>query len=149
MPDKSYIVSFLADIEEFAKRTRQAPGLIAKVVAQKLFGAIVTDTPVDTGRARASWAVSLGTPSDYVPPAIKRKRSSKKKNDGSASEPLPEFPKPEFPDFEPNNEEPIFIISNLPYIQALEDGHSKQAPNGMVKRNVAKLSMRLQLGLDL
>jgi hypothetical protein len=27
----------------------------------------------------------------------------------------------------------IYIVNNLPYANALENGHSKQAPSGMVK----------------
>jgi len=32
----------------------------------------------------------------------------------------------------------VFISNNLPYAQAIEDGHSKQAPAGMVKVTVAE-----------
>jgi hypothetical protein len=27
----------------------------------------------------------------------------------------------------------VFIVNNLAYVEALENGHSKQAPNGFVK----------------
>ena len=40
--------------------------------------------------------------------------------------------------------ESIWISNNLPYITALEDGHSKQAPAGMVALSLAEVSSGLQ-----
>lgn len=34
--------------------------------------------------------------------------------------------------------ERVFISNNLPYAEAIEDGHSKQAPMGMVKVTIAE-----------
>ena len=33
----------------------------------------------------------------------------------------------------------MFIVSNLAYIEALENGHSQQAPQGMVTISVAEI----------
>jgi hypothetical protein len=37
----------------------------------------------------------------------------------------------------------IFITSNLPYMEALENGHSGQAPNGMVRITVAEIAAEI------
>lgn len=85
--------------------------------------AIVLATPVDTGRARANWIVSIGSPATEsfefdggeaaaTNLALDQGRgtvSSYKLGKGS-----------------------IFISNNLPYIQLLEDGYSRKAPQGML-----------------
>lgn len=41
------------------------------------------------------------------------------------------IPQPPSPPLEIDGTTDTYIINNLAYIKALEDGHSKQAPNGM------------------
>lgn len=83
--------------------------------------AIVLGTPVDTGRARANWIVSIGSPdlttNDNTDPggdaAIQQGVATIngwKVGRGS-----------------------IFLSNSLPYIVPLEEGSSAQAPNGMTK----------------
>ena len=95
-----------------------------------LYSSIVKKTPVDTGRARANWNVSAGSP------------------DLSTSEETRESPKSISTIPDPQGDESMFISNNLPYITKLEyggypnppkggngktvDGYSKQAPEGMV-----------------
>lgn len=83
--------------------------------------AIVMSTPVDTGRARGNWNVSVGQIDSTV------------KEEG--------FPSPQ--DALSAGQTTIgqwrlgsgviFIANSLPYIQRLEDGYSAQAPNGMIE----------------
>ena len=39
----------------------------------------------------------------------------------------------------------IWISNNLPYIEALEEGHSQQAPHGMVALSLAEAEQGLEL----
>lgn len=80
---------------------------------------VVTRTPVDTGAARASWVVSVGAPSDAVPGI----------GQGSGAGPVLAMRRPDL----------VYIQSNIEYIGALENGHSKQAPRGMVAVTVAEI----------
>ena len=41
-------------------------------------------------------------------------------------------------------EDTIYISNNLPYIRALEYGHSKQAPNGMVGTTIAGIKDKIE-----
>ena len=83
---------------------------VALVVDREL----VLRTPVDTGRARANWLPSLNAPSvSLVEPG--------QKPDIGAT--LSSY----------KIEDTVFISNNLPYIQRLNNGYSKQAPAGFVE----------------
>lgn len=92
---------------------------------------ILQRTPVDTGRARASWIATLGEPSttkfeeedDYPSDSAllqQIKRTAKQTPDGV-----------------------FWMTNNLPYIRTLEympvgQGGSRQAPEGMVRVTMAE-----------
>jgi hypothetical protein len=96
----------------------KALGLGVAQVMQKitvdLQANIAQRTPVDTGRARSSWITTVDQPSDDVPP------------EGAGGNPPP------VPVGSIDHKKTVFIVSNLDYIEALENGHSQQAPAGMV-----------------
>lgn len=102
----------------------------------KIFTQVVQKTPVDTGRARGNWQISIGTDNTGELDRDDKKQKGAK----------PSFLSEEASKLEGcKGDETIFISNNLPYIQALEYGSSKQAPNGMVgitmaniKRNIDK-----------
>lgn len=108
----------------FAKKVGMAPSKLVKRVAVDLFNRIIDKTPVDTGRARASWNISVNEADRTVPP------------EGQVS-----YPKPQAPlgmQVQPGDS--IVISNNLPYIVKLEEGHSKQAPHGMVALSIAEVN---------
>jgi hypothetical protein len=105
-------VSFNADLQRFADKTGVKLDLVVRKVALDIYEKVTVKTPVDTGRARGNWNVSMGSPDLSVNnKATRAKRARLKKGDG---------------------EKVIFITNNLPYINALENGHSDQAPSGML-----------------
>lgn len=90
--------------------------------------ALVLNTPVDTGRARANWIVSIGSPSgdtfgftggeaEATNQALEQGRST---IDGYKL-----------------GKGAIFISNNLPYIQRLDAGYSMKAPQGMTEQALA------------
>lgn len=118
----SGVKSFDIDLKNFAETVNVRFELAIKKILFDLFTKIVQLTPVDTGRARASWAMSEKTPSDYVQPEGGKMSGSAataaaRKNMIKPADPYSVF----------------FIINNLPYIVFLEHGTSKQAPTGMVQ----------------
>ena len=118
--------------------------MIQKSFVFFLYSNIVKRTPVDTGRARSNWNVSIGSPNTKITDDVNRRVSFN-----------------EIPDADGG---PIyFITNNLPYIRTLEyggypspvkkgswdkkqkryvvksaNGFSKQAPNGMLGVTVAE-----------
>lgn len=118
------------DLTKYAKKKGVEINEVRKTYAFALYSSIVRKTPVDTGRARANWNISVGHPDTST-------TSSTRKTPKSMSS-LPE----------PKGDESIFICNNLDYIEKLEyggfpnppkkdggktiNGFSKQAPAGMV-----------------
>ena len=127
------------DLTEYAKKKNVEIKKVRKAYAFALYSSIVKKTPVDTGRARGNWNVSVGQPDTTV--------SEKKLKQPMAKSSMPDV----------NGDESIFISNNLPYITTLEyggypdpvkkgtwnkkkkqyeirsqGGYSKHAPAGMV-----------------
>lgn len=125
------ILEFKADIAAFAKKLQIKKSTVVKKVVLDLWKGITARTPVDTGRARANWFVTQGSPTTRVDLHQGAKTGA--------------VPAPELPDVSGiTGDESVFIINNLPYIEALENGHSKQAPAGMVKLAIQAEEAALQ-----
>jgi hypothetical protein len=101
-----------------------ATGEAAAALALGIHGRLVEDTPVDTGWARSNWLPSVGTPKREVV----GKPSSL--NAGAADSGRSEVVDWKIADG------PIYITNNVPYIQRLNTGSSKQAPAGFVESAV-------------
>lgn len=120
----------MADLKGFAKnievRAKRFEGNIQKLVrkvALSVDTAVVLSTPVDTGRARANWQVGLGSvPGGTVdtPGSAEQGASSALTN---AQNVIATY----------KGTGTIHIINNLHYIEALNNGHSRQAPAGFVE----------------
>ena len=121
-------MSFSKDINKFVNKTTTKTDDVFRKTALGVFGAVVKATPVGDpdlwngkkappgyvgGHARANWQMGINTiPVGEV--------------DGTS------IPNP------PNTgavkaRDVVYITNNVPYIEALEHGHSKQAAAGMVK----------------
>lgn len=120
------------DLTEYAKKKNVEIKKVRKAYAFALYSSIVKKTPVDTGRARGNWNISVGKEDTSVDdPSSYPKSSGKYKNKSSPPPARLKHKDPSsFPD--PKEDESIFISNNLPYITSLEYGSSKQAPAGMV-----------------
>lgn len=117
--------NFSVACARFAAKLRLAPITVQKRIAFDLFGRIIAKTPVDTGRARASWTIAGGEANRTVAP------------DGQHAYPAPTVPL----NLMIRPGEAIWISNNLPYITALEDGHSRQAPGGMVALSIQEIRL--------
>lgn len=80
---------------------------------------LVTDTPVDTGFARSNWTPALTAPPETT-------------DDGAQARGLAEIVAYKLADGS------IFVSNHANYIQALDAGHSQQAPAGFVRVAVAR-----------
>lgn len=82
----------------------------------------VTLTPVDTGRARSNWVVSVG--------ALREDEPVTGDFDKSGNEALTQG-RGEIDRWGISNGS-IFVVNNVPYIEQLNDGSSRQRPEGML-----------------
>ena len=113
-------------------KTEEEALLIVKKVVIDAYARIVDRTPVDTGRARASWQFGINTePQGKVPEGDYRSQIS-----GIVAETVSEI--------EAAPAAVWFIANNLDYIEALEAGWSKQAPAGMVSLTLREITRQLE-----
>lgn len=93
--------------------------------------AIIKDTPADTGRARGNWQASIGRGATKEI-AVNNQRSGEAKAiadvDQNVSVAVGDL---------------YYLTNNVPYIERLEFGWSKQAPSGMVRKNLQNFNRLL------
>ena len=118
MADTSF-ESLALRLDRLAERgARNAQKAIAgaAIVADQV---LVLGTPVDTGRARAAWQVSFGSPNLNIPP---ESEVDKPGNNTLAKN------RRRILEFRVGGE--MFLSNAVPYIGFLDQGSSKQAPEG-------------------
>ena len=120
------LIEFGDTLKELARKLEINIGTVQRKITFDLFGRITLKTPVDTGRARASWDVTVGEPTEWVPPA------------GTYGGPKA------IADLEIKGDRPTYIVSNLEYMEHLEHGSSQQAPAGMVAISVLETQQEAQ-----
>jgi len=121
--------AFMGDLAKFAQKTEKKFAILIQRITLDIFTRLTLRTPVDTGRARASWDIGVSQASDYVPP------------EGSYSAPKMDAVG-KVPDID--GKKVVFITSSLHYMQYLEEGSSQQAPAGMVVVTMAEVEVELE-----
>ncbi|MDH0157355.1 HK97 gp10 family phage protein [Stutzerimonas stutzeri] len=124
-------MSFSGDIRSFTTKTTQAHGKIARVATLELFSGVIRATPVDTGRARGNWQTSVGAP---VNGEIAREGDAAALAEVEAKTPQ-------------GAGQVTYLSNNLPYIDELERGSSKQAPEGMVRKNMDRVQRMVETAI--
>lgn len=124
------------DVTRWVKKAKGNTGAVVRKIVFDLGARVIMRTPVDTGRARANWMFSLGTPSketssdlDKETPANSSGAGSSKAKDGLNAA---------LATYDPFKNPIIYFTNSVPYIGRLEYGSSKQAPQGMVRLTVAE-----------
>lgn len=133
-------MSFSDDVQKYAAKAGKSVDETMRAIALELFGSIIKDTPVDTGRARGNWQTSIGSPQtdqlfDPGPDDATAELAAAVYNFGG--------------------DKTIYLANNLPYSWKLEfggygtgpgatekttrDSYSVQAPYGMVRKNTARI----------
>jgi hypothetical protein len=131
--------SFTDQIRAEAAAIDKALKDTVRVVAIECFGGVIMGTPVGNpslwqspappgytgGTARANWQLTNGAPAQGEVNATDGGTATR-------SAVIGELPRLQFTG-------KYTLANNLPYIERLEDGWSTQAPQGMVKLNVARV----------
>jgi len=116
-------MSFKRDIEKFNEKAEKAALMVFRGTAFDLFRIIIVRTPVKTGRLRGNWMAEL----NGINPSIKEGRTGQTAINKAKSK----TGKARIGDA-------IYLTNNLPYAGFIENGNSKQAPRGMVKRTIVE-----------
>ena len=124
-------MSFTLDIKNFVEKAKKNPETVARQVSFKLFSAVIKASPVDTGRFRMNWqAAGAVAPSGVIDGTDKGGAAAI----GDAASYI----------FAASDWNEFTLTNNLPYAERLEYGWSNQAPQGMVRVNVARFNTLLE-----
>lgn len=127
-------MSFSMQISNWADKSLAELERRRRNIILALFRAVILDTPVAKGRLRGNWQISSGKP----------KSGELKMADKSGQTRIKRVQ-----DFLDRGvigkDQAVFLTNNLPYAYRIEfDGWSKQkAPEGMVRKNVIRISNNL------
>lgn len=142
------VKQFNKEILTFARSlTPNQLRLFYSKLALDMLRGVVMRTPVDTGRARGNWQVSLDQPVDGELEGVDQSGSRTIENGakviqgaGQQRNAAGQF----LSSVDPSAFRVIWISNNVAYIQLLESGSSKQAPSGMVRRTIEELRKDFQ-----
>lgn len=125
----------MASLSQFSSRMARIASNVAEHADQAVRKAalacdqaVVTSTPVDTGRARANWIPALDVASSDVLDAPE--------SPGVAAQQAIDAAQSVAAGYDGDRHASIHITNNLPYIERLNDGWSAQAPAGFVQTGV-------------
>ena len=116
--------SFSVDISAFCRRAQVNQDIVVRKITFELFSAVISRSPVDSGRFRSNWVVQSGSPSATVDYA-------KRDPSGAAATAQAAVVTASV-----RAGDVVYMSNNLPYAQRLEYGYSKQAPGGMVRTSI-------------
>ncbi len=123
---------FRIDLERAMEEKKQEISDIVVTIGRAIVESLVDKSPVDTGRFRGNWNVSIGIPDTHTTRAVDPSGADTKAR-GYAK--LEEYKL--FEDF------PVIHFGNyLAYAGRLEDGHSKQAPSGVAGPTAVEVSAK-------
>lgn len=133
-------MGFADDIEKARKKMVNDVDEFRQAVTISLFNSVIEDTPVRSGRLRGNWQTNEGD----------AKKGQLVTVDESETENAPQNTQRSKDEVEnvvqlskPDSE--IHLSNNLPYAASVEFGGSKEkAPEGMLRKNVARISQILR-----
>jgi hypothetical protein len=107
--------------------------------------ALVIETPVDTGRARSNWIVSLGSPATHTIPPYSPGKGLGKDETGNLQAALAQG---EMVIAQAQLGDTIWLSNNLLYIDELDKGRSAQTPANFVD-DAVKAAARAVRGVSI
>lgn len=117
-------MAFADDLHKFNLEVEKYANQDFRSFALKAYQLVLKRTPVLTGTAKGNWRVSLDSP-DYTYEKLERPIDNSHKGNETI-----------------NNatvKNDIYISNSVPYILRLENGYSRQAPEGMVAITVEEM----------
>ena len=135
---------FAGSIAAFARKAKMSNDKALRSASIKLFSAIITESPVETGRFRANWMVSNGQSSTATTTEVDTSPGGEETKN-----------KVEQYILGVKDVYAFTLANNLPYAHVIEyggypgdgpntvGGFSKQAPQGVVRVNIARFEQLL------
>jgi len=118
------------DISTWVKKAKGNLDLVVTRVTLDVFGRVIKRSPVDTGRFRGNWQFSVGAPASGTLDNLDRSGTESVRKIASG------IPKDAAGKV-------YYLVNNLAYARALENGHSGQAPHGMIGLTVMEFEQSI------
>lgn len=133
----------MANIGAFRGRFNARVGRIKKGSILRLFNAIVEDTPVLSGRLRASWQLTRGGHATLVARTSPRGKAARTGNPTAGSSAF--YQKQDIEALVDEKDGTYRLTNPQPYAGRVEyEGWSPKAPQGMVRINLVKFGLILK-----
>ena len=129
--------AFSDDLAKFEAKTSEKLTVAVRKISLELFRRVILRSPVDTGRFRANWQVTIGSlPSGTLELDDKTGNVTIDKADAVISG--------------VQGGDIVVLTNNLPYSKRLEEGYSQQAPQGFVALSVQEFqAIANEIGLEI
>lgn len=121
------ISNFNVDLNNFSKKLNINLSQVIRKVSLDIWNGVTRRTPVDTGRARASWNLS----EEFVNLSTAPETTSNPNAVGKRG-------------LITGKGKTVWVTNNVDYIEFLENGSSKQAPTGMVNITLAEAAAKIR-----
>jgi hypothetical protein len=129
------MTTFALNLAKQIEAAKDNAELVAKKIIIELFSRVIQKSPVDTGRFRANWNCSIGSPD---------LSTSKETDNSSRGKPSTDKMEDDVLKFDISDRS-VFLTNNLDYAETLEYGRdngkpgSIQAPQGMVRISIIEM----------
>ena len=121
------------DIEAIARGLNRFTGRLIQKITLDLQANLIETTPVDTGWARANWVPAINRPFFPIQPEGGKRTSGEVQaaasRQSNATAGVLRYTV---------RQGRVFVSNNVPYVEALNSGHSAQAPAGFVQQGIRK-----------
>ena len=121
------------DIDAIVRGLDRLSGRLVQKITLDLQANLIETTPVDTGWARANWVAGIGQPVLPLQPEGGRRTPGEVQAAASraanANAGVLRYTV---------RQGRVFMSNNVPYVEALNSGHSAQAPAGFVQQAIRK-----------
>ena len=129
------LATFHLRMQRRARQLQDSVEEAVKTAASVIDQSVVSATPVDTGRARANWQVGIN---EQVESSVLETDRTGDATIARNEEVIDTFR------LEGGGSGAIYISNNVDYIEALNNGHSGQAPAGFVESGIQEALIELE-----
>lgn len=144
----------LSQLSAFQEKLPRIVKTVQGKISLDVFAGVIKRSPVDTGRFRGNWMISIGAPSegwseDKATRKPRRASDPPRKPGGIKGSERAEASQVGFSLMKMELGQEVWIVNNVPYGWALEEGHSPQAPKGVMLVTVLSVVERAKRALNI
>lgn len=122
--------NFTLDLSRLVEKAKGKTDLAVRKVMLETFSKVIYKSPVDTGRFRSNWLLQYGAPN------LSTTLETDKSGGSTVGRVAADIQSTRL------DGKSIFLTNSLDYSITLENGSSKQAPQGMVRLSIIEITAK-------